>query len=252
MRPEGLRKQGQYGQAMNTYRQLYGNTPPPGDIALAYYETEAATEDGRPNAVAGLRALAGKFPADSRYQVALGRILTYNPGTRAEGRRLLQQHPNDPAAVEALRQSLVWDAQNPATAGDIRAYLAQHPDESLEDALRNEPKGWHRRPMTAEERAQAAVNATRSAEDREAYRELNSKHLDEAEKRFKAILAEHPDEANALAGMGYIRMQQANFVGRERSASWCRRSPTDRRTRHSMVRWLRRASGTRWAKARSR
>jgi len=116
-----LVQQGQYGQAMNVYRQLYGNDPPPGDVALAYYETESATEEGRPHAIAGLRALSEKFPTDSRYQIALGRILTYNPKTRPEGRHLLEQHPNDPEAVEALRQSLLWEAQNPATAADIKA-----------------------------------------------------------------------------------------------------------------------------------
>jgi len=208
-----LAQQGQYGQAMNVYRQLYGNEPPPGDVALAYYETESATEEGRPHAIAGLRALSEKFPGDSRYQVALGTILTYNPKTRPEGRRLLEQHPNDPQAVEALRQSLVWDAQNPATAADIRAYLAKHPDTALSTVLKNEPRLGRTRPMTAAERAAAEVNATRSAEDREAYRVLNEKHLGDAEEKFKAILAQHPDDANALAGMGYIRMQQANFGG---------------------------------------
>ena len=136
-----LAQQGQYGQAMAAYRQVYGDQPPPGDQALAYYETEAATEDGRPHAIAGLRGLAAKFPADSRYQVALGRILTYNPKTRTEGRKLLAGHPSDPQAVEALRQSLLWDSQNPATAGDIRSYLAQHPDAQLAEALRVQPRG---------------------------------------------------------------------------------------------------------------
>ncbi len=209
-----LAQQGQYGQAMNVYRQVYGNDPPPGDMALAYYETESATEEGRPHAIAGLRALAVKFPGDSRYQVALGRILTYSPKTRQEGRHLLEQHPNDPQAVEALRQSLLWDAQNPATAGDIRAYLTNHPDETLSTVLKNEPRTVGRaRPMTAAERAAAEVNATRSAEDRDAYRALNEKRLGDAEEKFKAILAQHPDDSNALAGMGYIRMQQANFGG---------------------------------------
>jgi tetratricopeptide (TPR) repeat protein len=208
-----LAQQGQYGEALNVYRQLYGDQPPPGDIALAYYETESATEEGRPHAIAGLRALAEKFPGDSRYQIALGTILTYNPKTRPEGRRLLEQHPNDPEAVEALRQSLVWDAQNPATAADIRAYLARHPDTALATVLKNEPRTGLGRPMTAAERAAAEVNATRTAEDREAYRVLNEKHLGDAEEKFKAILAEHPDDPNALAGLGYIRMQQGNFGG---------------------------------------
>jgi tetratricopeptide (TPR) repeat protein len=219
-----LAQQGQYGEAMAAYRKLYGDTPPPGDIALAYYETEAATEDGRPHAIAGLRSMVAKNPGDSRSQVVLGRILTYNPKTRAEGRRILQGHPGDPQAVEAYRQSLLWDAQNPATAGDIRDYLSKHPDAQLEQALRSLPKnaggpvktGRQRSsapPMTAEQKAVAAANAGRNAEESAAYRDLNAKRLPEAEQKFKAILAKTPDNANALAGMGYIRMQQANFGG---------------------------------------
>jgi tetratricopeptide (TPR) repeat protein len=46
-----------------------------------------------------------------------------------------------------------------------------------------------------------------------AYAALNAKRIDEAETRFKAILAKQPANASALAGMGYVRMQQANFLG---------------------------------------
>ena len=215
-------QQGQYAQAMETYRKVYGNTPPAGEASLAFYETESATEDGRPHAIAGLRSLVEKYPSDSRYQVALGRILTYNPKTRPEGRKFLAAHPSDPQAVDALRQSLLWDAQNPATASDIKAYLARHNDAQLALALRSQPRvqsaptrGSRSQPVpiSAEERAANAVNATRNAEDQAAYRALNAKHLDEAEKRFQAVLVQSPSDANALAGMGYIRMQQANFGG---------------------------------------
>ena len=106
---------GQYAQAMAIYRKMFGETPPPGDWALAYYETESATTDGRPHAIAGLRSLVQKYPNDSRYQIALGRILTYSPATRSEGRRLLEKHPDNPQATEALRQSLVWDSASPAS-----------------------------------------------------------------------------------------------------------------------------------------
>jgi tetratricopeptide (TPR) repeat protein len=205
---------GQYAQAMKIYRQVFGETPPQGEWALAYYETEAATQEGRPHAIAGLRVLIGKYPEDSRYQVALGRILTYDPKTRAEGRKYLEHHPNDPQAVEALRQSLVWDSANPASAADIRAYLAKHNDAQLSQALRNQPKASAARvPQTPEEIADAAANRARSAQEQEAYRSLNAKNLPEAEMRFKAILAQDPENAQALAGMGYVRMQQSNFGG---------------------------------------
>ncbi len=212
-----LAQQGQYAEAMATYRKLYGDTPPAGDIALAYYETEAATEEGRPHAIAGLRNLVAKNPGDSRYQVALGRILTYNPKTRAEGRKMLEAHQLDPQAVEALRQSLLWDAQNPATSGEIKEYLEHHNDAQLAQALRALPKAAApARPapvLTPEQKAAAELLARRNAADQAAYKDLNAKHLAEAELKFKAILAETPDDANALAGMGYIRMQQANFGG---------------------------------------
>ncbi len=211
-----LAQSGQYAQAMAIYRQVFGTTPPAGDWALAYYETESALEESRPHAIAGLRALVEKYPTDSRYQVVLGRILTYNPKTRDEGRRFLAAHPNDPKAMADLRQALVWDSANPASASEIRAYLAKHPDEQLATALRNQPKVAPRSTAVAqspEEIAAEAQNRARSQEEQAAYNALNAKRLDDAEMRFKAILAKEPQNSRALAGLGYVRMQQSNFGG---------------------------------------
>ena len=212
---------GQYAQALAIYRKVFAKEPPTGDWALAYYETEAATEEGRPHAISGLHALIEKNPTDSRFQIALGRILTYNPKTRAEGRHLLERHPNSPPAVEALRQSLVWDSASPASAPDIRAFLANHNDPQLAKALHDMPaaKPAPTRGGPASTGAVAAappspeVLADRKAgvEMEQAYKTLNAKHLDEAEERFKAILVTTPDSARALAGLGYIRMQRSNF-----------------------------------------
>ena len=208
---------GQYARAMTILRQVYGDNPPAGDAALSYYQTEAATDDGRPHAIAGLRALMDKYPQDSRYQVALGKILTYNPRTRAEGRKLLQRHPNDPEAAEALKQSLLWDASNPATSADIRAYLSKHKDEQLSSALatttaanRGRKPG---RTLTPDEQAAQVAYAARSKEEQEAYNALNAHHIDDAEARFKVILAKNDKDWQALAGLGYVRMNQSNFGG---------------------------------------
>ncbi len=209
-----LAQAGQYAQAMNIYRQVFGTQPPPGDWALAYYETESATDEGRAQAITGLRGLSEKYPQDSRYQVQLGRILTYNPKTREEGRKLLERHPADPQAQEALRQSLVWDAQNPASAADIRSYLLKHNDAQLATALRNQPKRAAAAvPQSPEEIAGQARDRAANAQMEAAYRALNSKHIEEAEGRFKEILTTEPSSARALAGMGYVRMQQSNFGG---------------------------------------
>jgi tetratricopeptide (TPR) repeat protein len=213
-----LAQAGQYDRAMAVLRGVYGTNPPPGDAALSYYQTEAATEEGRPHAIAGLRALVDKYPQDSRYQIALGKILTYNPRTRPEGRKMLEKHPNDPDAQEALRQALLWDSQNPGTAGDIRAYLSHHNDQQLSTALAEQKAANKVRrssgpALTPQERAAQAAYAARSSEEQAAYNALNAHHVEDAEARFKAILAKNPQSLQALAGLGYVRMQQSNFGG---------------------------------------
>ena len=205
---------GQYDGAMEIYRKVFGAKPPAGDWALAYYETESATEDGRPHAIEGLRELSEAHPDAPRYGIALGRILTYSPKSRAEGRRILERFPNDPKAVEALRKALTWDAASPGTAPEIKTFLSKHADPELSQALAKQP------PVTAsthspEERS-APLTATERAQLSEielAYKALNAKRLPEAEQRFRAILATNPENSRALAGMGYIRMGQSNFDG---------------------------------------
>ncbi len=219
---------GQYAQAMAIYRKVFGSAPPPGDWALAFYETEAATEDNRPHAIAGLRTLSEKYPDDARYSIALGRILTYNPKTREEGRRILGRHPNDAPANDAVRQSLIWDAPNPTSGPDIRAYLAKHNDPQLAQLLQNQPKTppkpirqskpsaateANADPNVAEILSKPGAAGARGQAMEEAYRTLNAKHIDDAEDRFRKILADDPENARALAGMGYIRMGQSNFGG---------------------------------------
>jgi tetratricopeptide (TPR) repeat protein len=283
-----LAEAGKYAAAMVIYRRVLGTHPPAGDLALAYYDAESATEDGRPHAVAGLRALVEKYPADSQYQIALGRVLTYSPATREEGRKYLAGFPKDQQAAAALRQSLVWDAANPAVAPQIRAYLATHQDPQLAavmqmtqgpssapapsaqipsrtaspdgptsstpaveaakvSAVAAQPipirpavpvpspstpvasapmVGVATAPAAAVEQtpsrvappapngtADVSVARTRAAAETAAYQALNANRIDEAETRFKAILAGEPGDSKALAGMGYVRMQQGNFLG---------------------------------------
>ncbi len=231
-----LAEAGQYTAAMAIYRQVFGENPPPGGWALAYYETESATEDGRVHSIAGLTALVEKYPKDQRYQIALGRILTYNPKTRELGRTYLERFPKDEQANEALRQSLLWDSANPAMAPKIRAYLATHHDAQLAAAFQGAGNPGQPNATTAAPPPQTPSRSfstptplapapghppspavitprTRSAAEIAAYKALNDKHIDDAEKRFKAILATDPENAKALAGMGYVRMEQGNFSG---------------------------------------
>jgi tetratricopeptide (TPR) repeat protein len=199
-----LARQGKVDDAMRMYRQLYGDNPPDGDIALAYYQTMYGTATGKTAAIGGMRALAARNPGDSRYAIQLGTMLTYDQKTRAEGIRILSVHPRDTNAQTALRQALIWDAANPATAAELRTYLKEHPQDSeiAGHLKQNEAK-----------LAQMNSGIARTPAERAAFAALNGHRIDEAQQRFSALLDEDPKNGRAAAGMGFLRMQQKNFGG---------------------------------------
>lgn len=198
-----LAEAGQPEQALKLYREVWGTHPPDGDEALGYYDTEAATETGRADAIAGLRTLMKKYPADSRYAVTLGRILTYKPATRGEGERILRQYPQDGNAQAALRQALGWDAQNPNAAPLIRDYLKQHQDTQLAEELK----------QTEAREAKARTGLAITPAEQQAYTALAANRLEDAENRFVALSNANPKNGRAYAGLGFVRMKQGNFAG---------------------------------------
>jgi tetratricopeptide (TPR) repeat protein len=199
-----LASQGRVEDAMQIYRQLYGDHPPDGDVGLAYYQTLYGTTNGKVAAIAGLRAMADRNPGDSRYSIELGKMLTYDQRTRAEGLRILRQYPKDSSAEEALRQALVWDAANPASAEELRSYVKEHPQDTQMSHF-----------LQSDEYKLAQMNSgiARTAPERDAFAALNAHHLDEAEQRFTILLAQDPNNGRVAAGMGFLRMQQQNFGG---------------------------------------
>ena len=202
--------------------------------------------------------LRRSIPTDSRYQIALGRILTYNPKTRSEGRQLSRSPPRRPAGHEALRQSLVWDSQNPASGPEIRAYLAKHNDPQLAEALRNQPKpsaataatntaptsapaSAHVRTSTSatapsvpvEDSPEVLADRAKGSEMEAAYNALNAKHLEEAEARFKAILANDPAQPararrHGLRPHAAVQLRRRHQLPRAGQAERCQ----GRRPRH--------------------
>lgn len=180
-----LSKSGQYGQAMEIYRKLYGNNPPAGQVALVYYDTEAALPAERSSAVEGLRKLARQFPADERYSITLGRVLTYDAATRQEGMTILQRYPGDQGAKDALRQATTWNeraASAPVVANPVTPNSAPRPPA-----------------------------APASSELGAGFRALNSGNLTSADQHFRAALAHEVTHGQANAGLGFVNMRQRNF-----------------------------------------
>ena len=224
-----LARAGDARAAMVLYRRVYGANPPVGQPALAYFETEAATDEGRPHAIAGLRALTDRFPAETRYGVALGRVLLSSPRTRAEGRTLLERYPGNAEAVAALHASAAGTptqvassevpaaspASKPPPAANARTVS---PVESADSATNTRPNSGlppaRINPATPDGPVRASAAQGTAAEhhlafavdDQAAYAALNQHRLAEAEQRFNQILAKDPKDSRALAGLGYMRV----------------------------------------------
>ncbi len=232
-----LARQGKNEDAMRIYRELYSDRPPDGDIALAYYQTLYGTANGKEQAMTAMRALAARNPGDPRYAVELGTMLTYEAKTREEGIKILQAHPLDPNARQALRQALIWNSANPASAAQLREYLKEHPqDVEIAGHLKeNEQK-----------LAQMSSGIARTPEERAAFAALNAHHLDDAQSRFMALLQKDPNNGRVAAGLGFLRMQQNNFGGAISYLTQAEAMAT--RRRWSRTPSPRRASGTPWAK----
>ncbi len=198
-----LARQSKNDEAMRIYRQLYGDQPPNGAIALAYYQILYGTATGKPAAISGMRALVNRNPGDSRYAIQLGVLLTYDASTRAEGIRLLQAYPSASNAQAALRQALLWNSANPASATGLPEYLKSHPQDSqvAGQLKENESK-----------LAQMNSGIARNPAERAAFAALNAHRIDDAEKRFTGLLQLEPNNGRVEAGMGFVRMQQKNFA----------------------------------------
>jgi tetratricopeptide (TPR) repeat protein len=174
-----LAQEGRSAEAVAAYRELFPNGPPAGDIAREFYETEAAIPASKGAAIDGLRKMANQFSADPQYTIALGRTLTYDPKTRAEGIAILSRMEKSPEAQRALKQALSWNSaatQTPANGPSVPAGPAADPLEGS------------------------------------AYRALNSDHLEQAQQEFEALLAKQPHNAKALSGLGYVFMKRGNFA----------------------------------------
>jgi tetratricopeptide (TPR) repeat protein len=195
-----LAKAGHNEEALRIYRQTFG-THPPDNWALAYYDTEAGIAATRQDAIEGLRGLTAKYPSDSQYAIDLGRVLTYDPRTRAEGEKILEQYPQDATAQADLRQAVVWDVQNPAAVSFIREYLKEHPDEGLAKVLAE----------TEAAQARATAGLARTPAEQAAFQALAANHLELAQIRFASLNIAQPRNARVLAGLGFLRMRQNKF-----------------------------------------
>ena len=156
------------------------------DMAAQTWQQVLLVDPNNVDALAGLARSANSSRNPALAKIYLDRIRAINPNDRNIGH------------VESM------GSQPSQTAQPQQA--RKYPQ-----ALRNPPKPTVTRPPQPP--AEIATTHSSNPEEQRAYSALNAKNLPEAELLFKAILTRDPQSARALAGMGYVRMQQSNFAG---------------------------------------
>lgn len=195
-----------YPAALAAYREAFGGVPSGGPNALEYYQTLGATEEGWEPALGFMRELARKNPDSPSIALALAQHMTYREKTRREGiDRLAQLQANavvGTTARQSWRQALIWLQGTPADAARYRNYL------SVAGADADVSK--HLDDLSSSVRAQAAQ--AYGAKVRALFEQVESGELAAAEAGFNELLSSNPRNADALGGLGIVRLREQRYA----------------------------------------
>ena len=196
-----LSREGRVPEALTRYRDAFGGGSPPEAYAVEYWLTLGGTEGGWEEARRQLTSLIARRPNDGRARIALAQLLTWREPTRAEGISQLASLARDPttapAAIQAWRQALLWLGNGPQAEGPLQAFLAVRPGDPAIERRLAEVRDPTRRAAT--------IGA---AERQQGFEGLEGNRLAEAARNFEAALARNPNDADALGGLGIVRLRE--------------------------------------------
>ena len=196
-----LAQSGQPAAAVARYRALFGGNTPPDAFATEYYLALAGTPEGYQEARAALARRAERDPNDRRLQLAYAQMLTWREPSRDEGIRRLRQLAQAPetaqAAGDAWRDALLWRGADAAAIPDLEAFLQRFPDDPRIRQRLAEARDPPRTP-------QGELATLRQ----QGFDALNGNRLPAAQQAFEAVLARVPEDADALGGLGVLRLRQ--------------------------------------------
>jgi Flp pilus assembly protein TadD len=208
-----LAQSGQSASAVQEYQRAINGKPATPELTLEYYQALAATPQGWDQARQGLTQLARENPNDPRYALALAQHLTYRDTTRRDGIARLAQLSTDSTvgeqAKKSWRQALLWLGARASDAPLYQAYLQTSPDDP---AVKARFDSMVQQDKQARDRAQenAAVDS-RGRAVADGFAALDRGDIVTARARFSAVLANSPNDADALGGMGIAALKQEKF-----------------------------------------
>jgi predicted Zn-dependent protease len=203
-----LATSGELEQAVAQYRTVFGNQPAHGKAGLEYYGYLGYTQGGWEESRQGLERLQRENPGDPMIGLVLAKLLIRNESTRADGIRRLSLLAGRPDiggdATESWRLALTWyGVPRPAEKPLFETYLKAHPDDTeIRDQYRS----------AREPQAAAAKNAPvvwqQDTTLANGFKALEAGDIAQAETLFLARLKAQPNDADALGGLGSVRMRQ--------------------------------------------
>ncbi|MCT2385510.1 cellulose biosynthesis protein BcsC [Erwinia pyrifoliae] len=178
--------------ALQTWRNTFSGNQPPASVAAEYYLTMAGDRSLLPQAVDNLRQFSASHSQDSAAKLALGKALTYQDATRREGLQLLEGLADGNAdADRSLRQALLWLGPQPGDAPLYQNFQQRHPqDLAVMD--------YYRKNVSAAEKGQG-------------FSALNNGDVSAAQSAFDRVLQNNPQDADALAGLGYAAQRSGDY-----------------------------------------
>ena len=196
-----LAQAGQLQEAIKKYQEVFRG-PPPSSYAVEYYMTLAGTPEGWDEARKGMEKLAKDLPNDPQVKLSLAEIYTYREPTRMQGIAMLAELSKNPVvgadAIHAWKQALTWLGGSPNAKSAMQQYLAQFPQDTdvqqLLADLKNQPAGGGTEAQS------------------KAYTDLKNGNIAAAERQFSSDLRANPNDGQALAGMGLVRLRQQRFA----------------------------------------
>lgn len=202
---DAARKQAQAGKpeaAVQEYRKALNGDKPSGALGLEYYQTLGGTRTGWSEARLGLEKLVQEHPGEHIYLLALAKHLSYRETTRREGiRQLIALSADEVDAVTAWRQALVWLNARPADRKLFLAYLDRNPED----------QGVRARLAALDKPVRSYRPNAESLARQSGYKQLDRGDLEQAEAKFEETLNKRPHDADALGGMGLVRLRQEAF-----------------------------------------
>lgn len=201
---------GSMDKAVSKYQELFRNQAPSGDLGREYYTYLGYTKEGLAEAIKGLERLEKEQPNDAQVALALAKHMARQEKTRVQAISRLARLAERPGEIgneakKSWREAILWlGPPNRSQETYYEAYLAKNPDDEEVKAQLTEGR---RRSATASAPAPVDPMIRRT---QQALRDLDA-NPSRAEQELNAILKQRPNDANALGGLGVIRLRQGRI-----------------------------------------